>query len=212
MCKQYNFFNIICSSSVSQATSFIPNHWLFSVRRLNKLVSWCSQNSKREIFLLSRQTGSSLSQNWKCSHDAYQPKLTFLSGRFVSHRSETTPRGFSDCSVCMVGRKHDTAKRPRMYLLLRKNMKKKEGFASTMTNSLYSQIRFWKLIGKMPKSQAVLQRLLKTKLHHFFLYLNLWRTQVFYFKDLRPFSQLSYFYWVHRGANLFTFTKKLFLW
>lgn len=178
MCKQYNFFNDICSSSASQATSFIPNHWLFSVQRLHKLVSWCSQNSQREPFPLSRQTGSSLSQKvftW-CS----SAQINFFLGDLFPIDQKQCQGDFWDSSVCMAGRKHNTAKRPRLYLLLRKNMKKKEAFASTMTKSLYSQIRFWKLRGKMPKSQAVLQRLLKTKLHNYFLYLNFWGTQVLF--------------------------------
>lgn len=85
----------------------------------------------------------------------------------------------------MVETKHNAANRLRLYLLLSKNTKNKEGFASTMTESLNSLIRLCKLMGKMPKRQIFLQRLLKINLHRCSSYLELWAMR-FYLKTSTP--------------------------
>lgn len=66
--------------------------------------------------------------------------------------------------------KYNATKKPRLDFLLSKYVKNKEGFASTMTDSLNSLMKFYKLMGKMPKSHTLLQRILK-KLHHSLAYL-----------------------------------------
>lgn len=69
--------------------------------------------------------------------------------------------------------KYNAAKKPRLDFLLSKYVKNKEGFASTVTDSLNSLMRFYKLMGRMPKSHTLLQRILKIKLHHNLAYLKL---------------------------------------
>lgn len=69
--------------------------------------------------------------------------------------------------------KYNATKKPRLDFLLSKYVKNKKGFASTMTDSLNSLMKFYKLMGKMPKSHTLLQRILKIKLHHSLAYLKL---------------------------------------
>lgn len=107
----------------------------------------------------------------------------------------------------MAERKHN-AKRPRLHFLS-KIMKNEEGFVSTMTDSLNSLMGFWKLIGKMRKSQNFYKDSSKSYCIATYHTENFKRLR-FYFKNLNPSSfQLSYlFHWLHRAKSIFIFPWK----